>query len=299
MQTAPMRIKDVLQKTTQFFREKGIETARLDTELLLATALNWERVKLYLNYEYPLSPEELNACRDLVRRRAQGEPIAYILGKKDFFRHSFTVSPAVLIPRPETEILVEEALAWLNSQRAESGSRIIDFGTGSGCIGLSLLAEVEDAKLVAIDKSPDAIDVAALNAEDLGVAARVTLVATDVADLRADHVAKVLQGMADLIVANPPYIAADDSRVEANVRKFEPEMALFSGADGLGHIRVWTAKAAELVRVGGLVIFEIGSEQGRVASEIFAATGRFDHIEVLKDLAGHDRFVRAIRAHGN
>lgn len=295
MNSTSLRIKDILQKTTQFFREKGIETARLDTELLIASALKWERVKLYLNYDYPLSDDELSLCRDLVRRRAAGEPIAYILGKKDFFRHSFTVNASVLIPRPETELLVEEALAWLTDKCSGRPPRFVDFGTGSGCIGLSIAAELEESQWVGIDLSSSAIDVASLNAEQLGLSERSRFIVSDVAAVDPAHLYQLLGGAADAVVANPPYIATHDPAVDEAVRRFEPDQALFSEEEGLAHIRSWASKAADIVRADGLVIFEIGYQQGRVAKEIFAATGRFVDIEILKDYSGHDRFIRALR----
>lgn len=290
-------IKDILQKTTQFFRDKGIESARLDTELLLAYALKWERMKLYLNYEYPLSDEELNACRELVKRRASGEPIAYILGRRDFFKNTFEVSPAVLIPRPETETLVEETLNWLNQET--ENARVIDLGTGSGCIGLSLLAERPELQLIAVDISAVAIEVARRNADTLGVSERAHFFATDAVEFSAEKTKSIFGALADAVVSNPPYISNQDPRVQESVRKFEPSQALFSGDDGLDAIRSWAEKASELVRIDGLVIFEIGDFQGREASEIFETTGRYRDVSIVKDLTGRERFVRAIRAGGN
>lgn len=299
MQSSSLRIKDILQKTTQFFREKGIESARLDTELLISSALNWERVKLYLNYEYPLTNEELALCREYVKRRAAGEPVAYILGKKDFYRHSFKVSPAVLIPRPETELLVEAAVEWLKEVRDENGARFVDLGTGSGCIGLSIAAEIENCGWVGVDKSSQAVDVAMANAEELGLTDRSHFIVSDVVDLDTEKIHQLLGRAPDAVVANPPYIAVNDPDVDPSVRRFEPDEALFSGEDGLEHIRIWSMKAADLVREGGLVMFEIGYQQGRMAEEIFKSSGRFEDIRILKDYSGFDRFVRAIRTSGN
>lgn len=293
-----MLIKDVIQKTTQFFREKGFQNPRLDTELLIASALHWERMKLYLNYDYPLTEAELSVCRELVRRRASGEPVAYILGHKGFFKHTFKVTPAVLIPRPETESMVEEVLAWANSSQDEHVARlrVVDFGTGSGCIGLSLMAEMNEARLLAVDVSQPAIEVATENAVSLGVADRTSFVVSDVGELTQQDVMSEFGALADAVVANPPYIAADDSNVEENVRKYEPQSALFSGKDGLSHIRQWSMKAAEITRAGAFVIFEIGHEQGRAAKEIFESVGHFKDIEIQKDLSGKDRFIRCYRS---
>lgn len=291
-----MLVKDIVQKTTQFFRNKGIETARLDTELLISSALHWERMKIYLNYEYPLSESELDACRELVKRRASGEPVAYILGKKDFYKHSFKVTPAVLIPRPETEQIVEEALEFL---RDMEHPRIIDFGTGSGCIGLSIAAELPQASLLAIDISSAAIDIARQNAEALGLDSRVTFLTSDVAALEASELISMLGEKADVVVANPPYIAVDDVQVDPNVKRFEPEGALFSPDQGLAHIRAWSLKAAQVLRDGGMAMFEIGHEQGLAASQIFIGNPDFDEVKIIKDLAGRERFVRASRKAGS
>jgi release factor glutamine methyltransferase len=178
-----MQLKDILQKTTLFFKDKGIASARLDTELLLARALKWDRVRLYMNYEYPLSESEIEACRALVRRRAQGEPVAYILGERDFYKSSFEVEPGVLIPRPETEGVVEDSVAWLKTQPPSDGYRLIDMGCGSGCIGLSILKEVPEARLLAVDISSVAIRVTTKNAERLGVAERLAVLNLKVEEL--------------------------------------------------------------------------------------------------------------------
>lgn len=292
-----MQVKDVIQKTTQFFREKGFDSPRLDTELLVASALHWERMKLYLNYEYPLSEEELTACRELVRRRASGEPVAYILGEKGFFKNTFKVTPDVLIPRPETESLVEAALEF--ARACAPSARIIDLGTGSGCIGLSLLAELPYARLLAVDISSGAIAVARENAALIGVGERANWSEGDAGAISPAFVETELGGLADIVVANPPYIAPNDPEVQASVRKFEPALALFSGADGLDHIRSWATTVGGVARAGAFVMFEIGFDQGRTAKEIFEKTGFFDRIEVVRDLAGHERFVRAFRKESN
>lgn len=292
-----MQIKDVLQKTTQFFRDKGFSSPRLDTELLLAKALHWERMKLYLNYEYPLSEQELTAARELVRRRASGEPVAYILGFRDFYNHSFHVEPGVLIPRPETETIVHDVIQWAGTHASEENAlRLVDMGTGTGCIGLSILAEVPNARLLAVDVSPTAVRVASQNAESLGVADRTWIEQQDASSLTAEFAEAKLQGPVDVVVGNPPYIDESDIEVETNVRKFEPNEALFSGDQGLAHIRAWAQTAAAIVRPGGIVMFEMGYKQGPQVRSIFEANGHYSMIEIVPDLAGLDRFVRAIRA---
>lgn len=288
-----MQIKDVIQKTTQFFRDKGFESPRLDTELLIAEALRWERMKLYLNYDYPLSENELSVCRELVRRRATGEPVAYILGRKDFYNHTFRVTPEVLIPRPETETIVETVVQW--HQMHGGDLNLIDFGSGSGCIGLSILAECPEAKLLGVDVSAGAIEVARMNANNLGLQERSQFLVSDVSDLRREQVAAFLNAPVDIVVANPPYIATDDPHLTEGVRRFEPSLALFSSDNGSAHIRSWSMKAAEFLKPGGMAMFEIGFQQGQLAREIFESCEKFENIEVIRDLAGQDRFIRAFK----
>lgn len=287
-----MQLKEILQKTTQFLKDKGSPSARLDTELLLAAALKWDRIKLYINYEYPMSEAELSIARDFVRRRAAGEPVAYILGAKDFYNHAFKVNNSVLIPRPETETIVETVID-IASNQTETIERIVDLGTGSGCIGLSILSSVPDAQLLAVDISEKAIDIARENAASLEVADRAQFLARDASALTANTVSDLLGGPADVIVANPPYIDSNDKAVEANVRKYEPQQALFSPDNGLSHIRQWAEVAAAIGRVGAFTMFEIGAEQGQAAAEIFRQGGRFENVEIGKDLFGRERFIRA------
>jgi release factor glutamine methyltransferase len=288
-----MQVKEVLQKTTKFFRDKGFDSPRLETELLIASALGWERMKLYLNYEYPMTESELGACRDLVRRRASGEPSAYILGRKGFYNHTFKVNPAVLIPRPETEMLVEQASEW--AKRESPAARVVDLGTGSGCIGLSVLAEVSGGRLCAVDISEAAISVARENAEALGLSSRATFICADADTLSEDVIVEVLGGRADLVVANPPYIAEDDPEVQEDVRKFEPKQALFAPDRGLGRIVAWAKTAATVARPGAFVMFEIGHEQGSQAQDIFSSTQMFRDVEIVRDHADRERFIRCFR----
>ncbi len=292
-----MLVREVLQKTTAFFKEKGIESARLDTEILLSHALKWTRVQIYTNYEYPLNEKELEECRALVRRRLQGEPIAYILGERDFYKDRFLVAPGVLIPRPETEGLVEKAVQFLQEQfePEDETFRIVDLGCGSGCVGLSILREFPNAHLVALDSSSIAVHVTKQNAERLGLTERAKILLLPVTSLTPDDLKMAFDGLADVVVANPPYIARDDQEVQVSVRKFEPPEALFADENGLLQIREWSQRTHLLLRDGGLALFEIGSDQGRVAHDIFSETRQYEDVQVSKDLAGFDRFIRAVK----
>lgn len=280
-----MTLKEVLDRTVQFFKDKKIETPRLDTEILLTEALGYKsRVDLYLKFDQPLKDEELARSRDFVRRRIQGEPVAYIIGKKDFFGFTFYVSSAVLIPRPETELLVEEALAWLQKKGIEE-PRILDLGSGSGCIGLSMLKKLPGATLVSVDKSADALAVARKNAEKLEVFDRVEFVESDVVDLQFKN------GEFDIILSNPPYIAEDDPEIQPEVKKFEPNMALFSPENGLFALLSWSRKAKDWLKPQSLMGFEMGWTQGPKMKEHFESLAAFDNIRIVKDLAGMDRHI--------
>lgn len=290
-----MLVKDVVQKTAAFFKEKGIESSRLDAELLISSALNWERIQIYLKFDYPMSEVELSACREFVRRRGQGEPVAYILGQKDFYDSSFLVGPGVLVPRPETEGLVERALEFAKSREAGVPFRVVDFGSGSGCVGLSILKAIPAARLLAVDASPIAIEMTKKNADRLGLADRCEALCAGVEILTREQVEGAVGGPVDMVVANPPYVAETDPSLAPDVRRHEPALALFSGDDGFAHIREWAAKASGILSPNGRAIFEIGTGQGARTREIFDAVGGFRAAAIEKDLAGHERYARADR----
>jgi len=283
-----MKLKDVFEKTVQFFKEKKIETARLDAELIIAHALRIDRLQIYLKYEQPLSESEVSLCRDFVRRRSLGEPVAYILGEKGFYGEIFSVGPGVLIPRPETELIVEQALDFAKNK---DQLRVLDLGAGSGCIGLAILKNSlkthPNTKLVSVEKSPEAFSYLQKNAELLGLAAASELILSDVRDL------SYAEESFDVIVANPPYIASDDPLVESSVKKFEPEAALFSADRGLADIRTWSEHCLKLLNSPGLMLFEMGHSQGPEAEAHFRRLPGIKKTEILKDLAGFDRVIRA------
>lgn len=287
-----MQLKEIIQKTADFFKNKGIESGRLDAELLIGSVLKLSRVELYLKFDYPLKESELDACRELVKRRAAGEPVAYILGRKDFFKSTFIISKDVLVPRPETEELVEDALKFAESNEVH---RIIDLGTGSGCIGLSLIKDLSTATLLAIDLSEAAIGIARQNAVALQVQERATFVQGDAGDFTAEKSVEHLGGLADVVVANPPYISNGDQNVSPGVRAHEPAMALFAEDNGFREIERWANVAGRVARAGAFVMFEIGAEQGQKAREIFSNTQKFERIEIVRDLSGRDRFIRSYK----
>ncbi|WP_373998624.1 peptide chain release factor N(5)-glutamine methyltransferase [Bdellovibrio bacteriovorus] len=293
-----MKLKEILDKTTAFFKDKKIETARLDAELLLAHGLKLERIQLYLKFDQPMKDDELVILRELVRRRASGEPVAYILGYRDFFKYRFEVSPAVLIPRPETEHIIEEVLSWNSDKEAALG--FMDLGCGSGCIGLTLLKEYPQAKLLAVDLSEKALEVASKNAEALGVADRVKFLHADAAQedvLMSTYMNFVGKNKVDALVSNPPYIAHQDNQVEENVKKFEPNSALYADDNGLALLKNWSRIYGNHLSPSGLMLMEMGMSQGAAMKEHFDSLKIFNEINVVKDLASHDRVIRGV-THG-
>lgn len=279
-----MKLQEVLSKTTHFFKEKNFESPRLEAELLLAHGLGLSRVQLYLKFDQPMSEYELERCRALVKRRIQGEPSAYILGQKEFYGIKFQVSPATLIPRPETEEAVEYILQWCEKMKMMS-PQILDLGTGSGCVGLSLLYKLPKARLWTVDISAEALQMAQLNAENLNVQDRSEFIAGDAADLIR------LAPQADVIFANPPYIDFEDTEVQSGVRQFEPHLALFAKEQGFALLKSWSTLSVDKLKNPGLMIFEMGYQQGAQMKDHFQGFKKFQDVRVLKDLSGHDRFI--------
>lgn len=285
-----MKLKEVLDKTVQFFKDKKIETPRLDAEILFSEALGFKsRVDIYLKFDQPLKDEELTLCREYVKRRGQGEPVAYILGKKDFFGHEFKVGTGVLIPRPETELLVEKAIEWIKQNDIQN-PKILDLGCGTGCIGFSIAKAIPGAQVVSVEKSPEAFRFAKTNAESLEISNQVEIIHQDVFE------AKFTPQSFDVVVANPPYIAKEDLEVEANVKKFEPETALFSEKNGYQALETWSEHARAWLKPTGFMGFEMGYQQGSHMAEHFKKLD-FSSVEVVKDLAGLDRHIIGVH-HG-
>lgn len=286
-----MKLKDVFEKSVQFFKEKKIETARIDAEIIISFALNIERLQIYLKYEQPLSEIEIQNCRELVKRRGQGEPVAYIVKEKGFYGEIFSVGPGVLIPRPETEQIVEEALVFIKANHLEN-PQILDLGAGTGCIGFSILKNSNSAKLVSIEKSEAAFVYLKENQNRLGLSERSELIFQDV--LAADFENKKF----DIIVANPPYISEDDLQIETEVKKFEPAEALFAKQEGYQAILDWTSKFSKYLKPTGLLLIEMGHNQGAKLKAHCEALLQFSEVRVLKDLSGFDRVVKcAQQAH--
>ena len=278
------------------FQRVGIPTARLDAELLIAQALGCDRLALYVDLERPLQNEELKRIRELVIRRRQREPVAYILGRREFYGRQFEVTPAVLIPRPETETLVERAL-----QVAAAGPccRVLDLCTGSGAIAVTMVAENAQLTVDATDISEQALQVARRNAVRHGVEPRVRFHQGDLfSALPRDCASADAPGAAplgfDLIACNPPYIASEQwQQLAPEVAGFEPEIALRAGTGGLDFYRRICAEASDWLRRGGCLLLEVGYDQAGAVSEMLRRSTRFTSVTPFQDLAGIDRVLAA------
>ncbi len=274
-------VLDVVRLSTTYLSEHGSDTARLDAELLMAHALQIERLGVYLQFDRPLTDDELDTVRTLLRRRGRGEPIAHLTGRREFYGRSFRVSPAVLIPRPETETLVERALKVAREQGGEL--RIADLGTGSGCLACTLAAELPGATVIASDLSAAALTVAAENAEALGVAGRVLFVEGGwteglVADL-------------DLVVSNPPYVTSAEIEELPRDVTFEPRLALDGGPDGLDAYRdLLPAVALRAPRVSWVGL-EVDSRRADAVAEISRRVWPEAAIVIVDDLTRRPRVV--------
>jgi release factor glutamine methyltransferase len=275
----------LLDWTAGFLAKKGAESPRLDAEVLLAHALNWKRIDLYARFDETASAEVRNRYRELVRKRIEGCPVAYLVGRKEFFSLTFEVSPAVLIPRPDTETLVVECLRLA---KAMAGPTVLDIGTGSGCIAVAVAKQHRTAQATAIDLSPQALDVARRNAEKHGVAERLRFLQGDLfTPLAGDE-------RFDFVLSNPPYIAHEDmEKLPVGVRQYEPHLALDGGLGGYAVLDCILAGAGKHVKTGGYLIVEIGAPQHIPVRERFAAHAGYELGETIYDHSGHPRVLRA------
>lgn len=287
-----MLLKEVLTKSIQFFKDKKIESARLDAELLIAHALKIERIGLYIRYEQPLNESEIQICREYVRRRSLGESVAYIIEEKGFFGDVFKVYPGVLVPRPETEHIVEEVLKFFEKNKIEN-PRILDMGAGTGCIGLSILKQIPTATLISVDISDIAIKNIQFNVEKLGLQDRVTVIHSAIENLDWNS-SNFGPQVFDAIVSNPPYIDVDDTDVDAHVRKFEPATALFAENKGLLFLQNWSKLSIGSLKKPGIMAFEMGHLQGPIMKEHFQSLNVFSDVSVIQDLSSMDRIVQGI-----
>ncbi len=276
----------------------GCPEPRADAEVLLAHVLGEERSRLFLRRDEPLAPRAATAFKRCLARRSRREPVAAITGEREFWSLPLRVTRSVLIPRPDTETLVEEALALL-ARIGKRGARVIDVGTGSGCVAVALAHERQDIRVWAVDQSARALRVAAANVARHGLSRRVRLVRGNwLAATTAGGLGRIPR--ADLIVSNPPYVTADEwKRLPPEIRGFEPRGALVGGKDGLAFYRRFARRAPDRLRAGGWVALEVGAGQAEAVADLLRVTGRFGKIRVRRDLAGIARVVAAELVHGN
>ena len=282
----PWTVLRLILWSAEYLTQKGVSSGRLDAEHLLAHVLGVSRLQLYLEFERSLTVDELDGFRPLLKRRAAREPLQYIIGQQPFRELELKVCPGVLIPRPETEQLVDVVLEWIAGSSIDRPT-ILDVGTGTGAIGLSLAMEAR-AVVVATDVSGAALEVARENRE-----------AADLTDTVALHLGSLFEPLDDnarfdVIVSNPPYVAeVDEDALEPEVRDWEPRGALFAGADGLDVIRSLVAGAARYLRTGGLLALEVGSGQAGTVAPLLEAAEGYTAVRIRRDHAGIERFVLA------
>ncbi|NNF12517.1 MAG: peptide chain release factor N(5)-glutamine methyltransferase [Gemmatimonadetes bacterium] len=273
--------------SAEYLGGKGVETGRLDAEHLLAHVLGMQRLQLYLQYERPLTPDELDAYRPLLKRRAAREPLQHIVGVQPFRELDLEVDGSVLVPRPETEVLVQAVLDWAK----ESGRpdlQALDVGTGSGAIALSLALEGPFARVLATDVDEGALRMARKNRASAGLDERVELRPGDLFQALGDD------ERFDVVVSNPPYIPEGEADgLQPEVREWEPRRALFGGTDGLDVFRGLVDGASRHVVPGGLLALEVGLGQAPAVVELIQITEKYDVPRVLRDYSGRERFVLA------
>lgn len=278
-------IGKILKWTQNYFAEKGIESPRLDAEVLLGHLLQKERIYLYVHFDEPLQPEELAAFREMIKKRVAHVPVAYIIGEREFMGLKFKVTPATLVPRPDTEILVQKSIDYLKDRGAV---RFADIGTGSGAICLSVLHFVPEATADTVDISAEAREVAEENAKNLEVAERIHFYTGDLL--------MPLAGTYDAILSNPPYIPDGDiAGLAPEVKGNEPLSALKGGTDGLDFYRRLAKDAPAMLNPGGFLALEVGIEEAQRVEALCRENELTERTEIVKDYAGIDRVVIAWR----
>lgn len=289
-QTETWTVGRLLTWTTDYLKQQGVEGARLDAEILLAEARGCRRIDLYASFAEPASDETRAAFRELVRRRAEGTPVAYLVGRREFYSLPFRVTPDVLIPRPETEFLVVALLDRIKQGRFDGPIRIADVGTGSGIIAVCAAKHASAARVTAIDIHRPALAVAATNVADHGVAERIELIQSDLfASLPAER-------RFDFVVSNPPYVSTSEMALLApEVRDHEPQVALLAGERGTDVIERLLPQAAERLAPGGWLLLEISPMLAQTVERLIAAQGAFELAPTIKDLAGLPRVAQARR----
>jgi release factor glutamine methyltransferase len=281
------RIIELINWTTDYLDEKGFPSPRTDIEWLLTAVLDCSRMQLYADFQKPLTPSELAQFKSLLKQRLEHKPVQYIIGETEFMGMPFKVDERVLIPRPETEILVEHAVDWLRKQPQDSRNAL-DIGTGSGCIAVSIAALVTEANIIATDISEDALHIAKQNAELNEVTENIVFLQYNILEADPQNIPF------NLIVSNPPYIGHQDSEmVQKDVLDYEPDIALFAGGEGLLFYEHFATRAADWLDEGGQIMLEIGGDhQVDSVTQIFQ-NNRWKNVRIIKDYNQRGRILAA------
>ena len=279
-----MKILNAINYANQKLKEKGIKTYQLDSEILMSKVIKRKKEDILLNLEDEIKKEDYNYFIDLINQRLNMKPIAYLVGNKSFWKYDFKVTNDVLIPRPETELILEQVI---NFTKNKSNLNVLDIGVGSGCIILSILKEKKNFRGTGIDISKKTLKICKLNSENLGVSKRLKLFKSDVDNFQI--------GKYDLIVSNPPYIKNIDLKyLDKNVVGFEPRIALNGGLEGLSVIQKVIEKSSKLIKKNGTFVLEIAFDQKEKVVKILKKKGFFIK-KIIKDLANRDRCITAIK----
>ena len=280
-----LTVLEAINLSTEFLEKKEIESPRINAELLLAHALNCKRLDLYLSYDRPLNEDEVKVYREFIRRRIKSEPLQYIIGKVEFYGIEFNVNPSVLIPRQETEILVETII---NSVNKDGSLKILDVGVGSGNISISLAKHLPYSKITATDISEQALETAKANAEMNNVLEKINFIKHDI-------LSHNLNDEFDIVVSNPPYISREEfPQLKDELKVYEPQNALTDFSDGLNYYRIISSKAKEFVKSKGKIFFEVGQGQVEDVKRILAENN-FNEISIVKDYLKIDRVISGVK----
>ena len=281
----PWRIIDVINWGVDYFENKSLKNPRLEIEIFLQHILDCKKIDLYINFENEVSSHDLNTLKGYIKRRLENEPSQYIVGKSNFYGRNFYVDNNVLIPRPETEILINACIEFLSMK---DNPEIIDIGTGSGCIGITLAKEIPSSNVIAIDCSEKALAVAEKNAKNIGI--------KNIDFVKSDFLKQTIDLRADLLVSNPPYIPKEDiSTLMADVKEYEPSKALTDNLDGLEFYRVFSKRFDPMIKIDGALIVEVGKDKHPLkAKKIFEKSGPVN-VEMINDYNGDIRVLKVMK----
>lgn len=288
-------VQRLLNWTVEYLAKKGVDSPRLSAELLLGAVLGMKRIELYTRFDEVVGEEQRGRLRELVNRAGEHEPVGYLVGRIEFYSLEFEISRDCMIPRPETELLVERAIEFLRGRDGEQ--EICDLCTGCGCIAVAIARNVAFCRIIATDISDAALETASRNVAKHGAGQRVRLLQGDLFDA---IVPELDVRRFDLVVCNPPYVSAGEiEMLEKGVRDYEPREAIYGGADGLDAYRRIIGRVGDFLKADGVLMLEIGYAQGQAVSALLEQSGLFEEIRIEKDLSNNDRIATAKKAKSN